>query len=59
MKPKLPIFFEVLERQVNEIQYGNLSVNVILVNGVPKMETLNVVKSRRTKYPTKDELAET
>lgn len=44
-------FFEYLEKQVRELKYGTLSVNVVLVNGVPKMKTLNVIRTRRTKYP--------
>jgi hypothetical protein len=60
MENNLLNFCAILEHQVDDLKYGTLTVNVILVNGVPKLETLNMVRIRRNKYfPDKpDKLAE-
>lgn len=52
-------FFDYIEKQVRLLRYGTLSVSVVLVNGIPKMKTLNVVRTRRTKYPKGEKMQET
>jgi len=51
MKEELLKFHALLETTVDDLEYGTLSVNVILVNGIPKVNTLNIVASKRIKYP--------
>jgi len=43
--------FAFLEGEVDKMGWGTLSGNVLLVNGVPKLETLNIVSSKRLKFP--------
>lgn len=43
-------FFAILERQAVSMAYGTMTVNVVLQEGSPKLETLNIVKSKRRKY---------
>lgn len=45
-----PEFHAVLEKQVTELEYGQITINVQLRDGKPIMDTFNSVKSRRKKY---------
>lgn len=40
----------LLAKLVQELQYGQLTVNIQVKNGKPILPTLNVVKSRRKRY---------
>jgi hypothetical protein len=41
----------LLEKQCEELKWGTISGNVVLVNGLPKIETLNIVNQKRIKFP--------
>lgn len=43
-------FFAMLEKQVTEMGYGTVTVNVVVKEGAPQLETVNIVKSKRKKY---------
>lgn len=40
-----------IEEQVNKLKFGTITFNVMLINGVPQMETLYYVINKRIKYP--------
>lgn len=40
----------VVENEVRQTPFGQITFNVELVDGVAKIDTLNVVKNRRRKY---------
>ncbi len=44
------LFHLILLTEVNKTPYGQITVNVQLVNGIAQLETINIVKSRRKKY---------
>ena len=43
-------FHLILEKHVQDLQYGQITVNVQLKDGKPIIETLSIVKQKRTKY---------
>lgn len=43
-------FHAILEREVNNLEFGQMDVNVILVKGQVILKTINILKSRRIKY---------
>lgn len=49
-KNDLVRFVEILEAAVTELEYGTLQVNVVLINGVPQIKTMHMVKSKRKRY---------
>lgn len=50
MEQQILMLCAKIEKEVQDLEYGSLSVNVIIVNGVPEMKTLNIVRSKRIKY---------
>ena len=44
-------FHAVLEAEVMRLKYGQITFNVMIKNGIPLMDTINIVKQRRYKYP--------
>ena len=40
----------IIAKQVKELEYGQMTINVQLKNGQPILETLNITKSKRKKY---------
>lgn len=58
LKPFNPndiLFFdEYVEGLVSKTKFGTITFNVMIFNGVPKIETLTFVKGKRIKYPIKD-----
>lgn len=50
MNPSAVRFHQMLEKIVLDTQFGQLTVNVVLKDGVPLLKTFNVVKTRRKKY---------
>lgn len=56
MKPinlnNIVAFEAFVEEQVKKVQYGTITFNVMLLNGVPRIETTNYIVNKRIKYPT-------
>lgn len=40
----------IVEREVVDLGYGQMTVNIVLKNGAPVLNTLSIVKSKRKKY---------
>lgn len=43
-------FHKIIEQEVENPPYSQISVNVYLKDGVPQIKTLNLVKQKRTKF---------
>jgi len=43
-------FHAIVEKNVVDLEYGQLTVNVQLSEGKPLLKTLNIVRSKRKKY---------
>ena len=43
-------FHAIIEKEVNDLQYGMLTVNVLLKDGQPMLNTINIVRQKRKKY---------
>jgi glutaredoxin-related protein len=50
IESKITSFFALVEKQVQNLEYGTLSVNVLLSNGLPNIQTINIVKQKRIRY---------
>ena len=46
-------FSAILEDRVKKMEYGEMSVTIILKDGVPMLPTLNIVKRTRIRYPVR------
>ena len=44
------LFHILIENEVRQTPFGQLTFNVMLKDGVVQIETLNLVRSRRRKY---------
>jgi len=44
------LFHAMIEKEVVEMEYGTMTINIILKNKIPIMKSLNIVKSIRRKY---------
>ena len=40
----------IIENEVNKMVYGQMSVNVIIRNGIADLKTLNIVVNKRNRY---------
>jgi len=49
LSPKLPLHI-ILENEVEQMQYGQITFNVVLSNGEAHIETMNIVKNKRLRY---------
>lgn len=49
LKKNIPLHL-ILASEISQTPFGQITVNVTLVNGVAQIETINVVKNRRRKY---------
>jgi hypothetical protein len=47
-------FHRIIEQKVQEVNYGTVTVNVILKDGEPLLPSLNIVKAKRWKFKTED-----
>ena len=45
-------FHQIIEKKVEEVGYGTVTINVILKDGEPIISSLNIVKARRWKFKT-------
>ena len=43
-------FHILIEKEVEETPYGQITFNVEIVNGVVQLDTLNIVKNKRKRY---------
>lgn len=43
-------FHAIIEHEVNRIEYGQITVNVVLKNGEPVLTTLHITRQKRRKY---------
>ena len=43
----------IIENEVRQTPFGQITVNVEIINGVAQVEKLNIVKTRRRKYDGK------
>jgi len=40
----------IIAHEVKQTPYGTITFNVVLQSGVARLETLNIVKNKRTRY---------
>lgn len=50
MEDKIITYFGILEKQVQGLEYGTITGNVLVANGLPEVKTLNLVLSKRKRY---------
>jgi hypothetical protein len=43
-------FFMIVEKEVQKMEYGQITVNVQVGNGLPIVQTINLVKQKRVRY---------
>jgi len=49
LSPNLPLHI-IIENEVGQTQYGQITFNVILKDSEAHIETLNIVKNKRIRY---------
>lgn len=49
MENNLP-FHAIVEKEVTNLEFGQIDVTVIIRDGLVVLETLNLIKSKRIKY---------
>lgn len=50
VEKKITSFFALLEKEVQRMEYGTCTVNVQIIEGLPTVGTINIVKSKRKRY---------
>lgn len=55
IEQKITEFFSVIEREVQRMEYGTVTVNVQISSGLPIVPTLNLVKSKRIRYKSSNQ----
>lgn len=53
IEKKITSFFAMIEKEVQAMEYGTITVNVLVTEGLPNDQTTNLVKSKRRRYKTK------
>lgn len=53
VEQKITEFFSRIEREVQKMEYGTITVTVMTSNGLPLSRTTNLVKQKRIRYKTK------
>lgn len=43
-------FLRTLQKEINELKYGTLTIAVDLRNGLPNLQTLSITKMSRKRY---------
>lgn len=43
-------FHAILEREINDLEYGQIDVTCVIQNGQIALKTINLLKSKRIKY---------
>lgn len=49
-------FHTLIEKEVKQMRFGQLTFNVVLKDGVAILKTMKVTRSRRIKYPLEKNL---
>lgn len=52
------VFHLIIEKEVSEVGYGQITFNVELKDGMANIDTLNVVKNRRRNFDIKKHLVD-
>jgi hypothetical protein len=47
---KIKEFHKTVDAEGKSLDYGQMTVNIYLTNGIPVMKTLNIVKQKRIRY---------
>lgn len=47
-------FHVIVAKEVQNLEYGQMTINVQLLDSQPILESLNIVKSKRKRYSTKN-----
>lgn len=50
MEDQIVALFSSIEKQVQSLEYGTISGNVLIAKGLPVSQTLNLVLSKRKRY---------
>lgn len=50
MENRIIVFFTLIEREVQGLAYGTITGTVLVQEGLPVMNTLNLVLSKRKRY---------
>lgn len=50
MEETITKFFGFIESNVQDMEYGTLTINVVIVNGLPVLKTTNMVLNKRKRY---------
>ncbi len=50
MEDEIISFFGIVEREVQKMEYGTMTVTVLLNKGIPVSKTTNIVISKRKRY---------
>ena len=50
VEQRITAFFSMVEREVQRMEYGTMTINVQVSNGLPVVQTTNIVKSKRIRY---------
>jgi hypothetical protein len=45
-----PIFHRIIENEAKGIKYGTLTFTIIIKDGIPLLNTLNITRNKRLKY---------
>lgn len=51
LKHDKTLFHGMIEKDAQDLKYGEITVYVVVKNGLPVLNTLNVTKRRRYKIP--------
>jgi hypothetical protein len=43
-------FFSMVEKEVQKMEYGQMSISVQVSRGIPVPHTINIIKQKRTRY---------
>ncbi len=43
-------FHAIVEREINQLEFGQIDVTVIIKDGLVALPTINILKSKRIKY---------
>jgi hypothetical protein len=50
LEDQIVALFGLIEKQVQHLEYGTITGNVLVAKGIPVAKTLNLVLSKRKRY---------